>query len=190
MAKILESLGVIDGYDIIEIGKIRIKKDKLFEEIITIDKKIQEEAKEVVISSKGKVFAITKDNLIKGIYLFKEEIKEDNKNLILEKVVYTKEVPEDVKERYNEHILIQAKELVKMQEYDKITLKDKVVENSPKKSKKERNIALACGFLTGFIFGWIVFDDIVFGILYAVILGPLFSGLDVVVTNKRGRKKK
>ena len=77
-----------------------------------------------------------------------------------------------------------------MQEYDKITLKDKVVENSPKKSKKERNIALACGFLTGFIFGWIVFDDIVFGMLYAVILGPLFSGLDVVVTNKRGRKKK
>lgn len=77
-----------------------------------------------------------------------------------------------------------------MQEYDKITLKDKVVENSPKKSKKERNIALACGFLIGFIFGWIVFDDIVFGILYAVILGPLFSGLDVVVTNKRGRKKK
>ncbi len=190
MGKILESLGVIDGYDIIEIGKIRVKKDKLFEEITKKDKKIQEETKEIVESSKGKVFAITKEGVIKGIYLLKEEKKEEEKNLILEKTVYTKDVPEEVKERYNEHILLQAKELVKMQEYEKITLQDKVVKNDPKKSKKDRNIALTCGFIIGFVFGWIVFDDITFGILYAVILGPLFSGLDVVVTNKRGRKKK
>jgi hypothetical protein len=39
MGKILESMGVIDGYDIDEIGKIRVKKDELFTEIEKKDKK-------------------------------------------------------------------------------------------------------------------------------------------------------
>ena len=33
MGKILESIGIIDGHDIIAIGKIKAKKDKLFTEI-------------------------------------------------------------------------------------------------------------------------------------------------------------
>ena len=34
MGKFLESIGLIDGHDIIAIGKIKAKKDKIFKEII------------------------------------------------------------------------------------------------------------------------------------------------------------
>ena len=47
MGKILESIGIIDGHDIIAIGKIKAKKDKLFTEILKVDKKIQEDVKEI-----------------------------------------------------------------------------------------------------------------------------------------------
>ena len=40
MGKILESIGLIDGFDITIIGKMSIKKDKMFEEIKKKDKNI------------------------------------------------------------------------------------------------------------------------------------------------------
>ena len=45
MGKILESIGIIDGHDIIAIGKRKAKKDKLFTEMLKVDKKIQEDVK-------------------------------------------------------------------------------------------------------------------------------------------------
>lgn len=38
--------------------------------------------------------------------------------------------------------------------------------------------------------GWIIFDEVSLGLLYGIIFAPVFSGLEVVITNKRGRKKK
>ena len=60
MGKILESIGIIDGHDIIAIGKIKAKKDKLFTEILKVDKKIQEDVKEITEEEAGRIFAITK----------------------------------------------------------------------------------------------------------------------------------
>ena len=70
MGKILESIGIIDGHDIIAIGKIKAKKDKLFTEILKVDKKIQEDVKEITEEEAGRIFAITKKGKIKGLYLF------------------------------------------------------------------------------------------------------------------------
>ena len=75
MGKILESIGIIDGYDIIIINKSKAKKDELFDEIIKEDESIKEEVRKIVETSTGRVFAIIKNKIIKGIYLFKVEEK-------------------------------------------------------------------------------------------------------------------
>ncbi len=190
MGKILESIGIIDGYDIIVIGKLKAKKDNLFNEIEKYDSNIKEETREIVNKSSGRVFAIVKKGIIKGIYLFEVESKDDSKNLKHIKTVYTDEVSTDTREKYYNHILDIAKDYVKMMEYDKVTLDGKVIQIDPKKSKKERILALIGGFALGFVLGWIIFDEVSWGLFYGIIFAPLFSGLEVIITNKRGRKKK
>ena len=189
MGKLLESLGYIDGYDIIAVGKIKVKKDEIFEDILKVDEKIKDETRDIVNNSAGRVFAIVKKGIIKGLYLFEVEDKNDEKHLKHVKTVYTDEVDEEVRKKYDEHILNMAKDYISELEYDKITLEDKVVQLDPKKSKKEITIALLGGAACGFVLGWVIFDDIVFGLLWAIIFAPIFSGIDVVVSNKRGRKK-
>ena len=190
MGKIMESLGVIDGYDITTIGKLKAKKDELFEEIEKYDSKIKEETRNLTESSSGRIFAITKKGKIYGLYLF-EVVKEDDKNNLKHiKTVYSNEVSKNVREKYDKHILDIAKEYVAYQEYDKVTLDDKVVQLDPKVSKKERTISLIGGFLIGFGLGWCVMGELVWGLIWGVVFSPLFSGIEVVITKKRGRKKK
>lgn len=190
MGKILESIGVIDGYDIIAIGKIKAKKDEMFDEILNYDSNIKEEVRKIVNTSSGRIFAIVKKGIIKGIYIFEVEEKNDSKNLKHIKTIYTNEVEKEIQKKYDDFILNIVKDYVSTQEYDKVTLEDKVVQIDPKKTNKERNIAMISGFLIGFMLGWIIFDKFYFGIIYGIIFAPVFSGLEVVITNKRGRKKK
>lgn len=188
MGKILESIGIIDGHDIIAIGKIKAKKDKLFTEILKVDKKIQEDVKEITEEEAGRIFAITKKGKIKGLYLF--EAKEENDSKILNhlKTVYTKDVKEEVQDKYDQHILNIAKDYVSMQEYKKVTFEDKIVQIDPKLTKKDKEIALLGGFAVGFMFGWIIFENPLLGIVYGIIFAPIFSGLKVVITKKRKKK--
>ena len=188
MGKILESIGIIDGHDIIAIGKIKAKKDKLFTEILKVDKKIQEDVKEITEEEAGRIFAITKKGKIKGLYLF--EAKEENDSKILNhlKTVYTKDVKEEVQDKYDQHILNIAKDYVSMQEYKKVTFEDKIVQIDPKLTKKDKEIALLGGFAVGFIFGWVIFENPLLGIVYGIIFAPIFSGLKVVITKKRKKK--
>lgn len=190
MGKVLESIGIIDGYDIIAIGKSKAKKDDLFEDIIKYDKKVHDETQQIVNTSSGRVFAITKKGQIKGIYLFEVETKDNEKNLKHIKTVYSDEVSKDVQKKYDDYILNIVKDYVSYQEYDKVTLEDKVIQMDPKKSKKEKLIAMLGGFVIGFMLGWVVFDEFYWGILYGIIFAPIFSGVEVVIANKRGRKKK
>lgn len=190
MGKILESIGVIDGYDIIAIGKIKAKKDEMFDEILNYDSNIKEEVRKIVNTSSGRIFAIVKKGIIKGIYIFEVEEKNDAKNLKHIKTIYTNEVEKEIQKKYDDFILNIVKDYVSTQEYDKVTLEDKVVQIDPKKTNKERNIAMISGFVIGFMLGWIIFDKFYFGIIYGIIFAPVFSGLEVVITNKRGRKKK
>ena len=190
MGKVLESLGVIDGYDTIAIGKGRAKKDELFEELKKFDENIQEEVKELVNNTEGRIFAIKKKGLLYGIFLFEVEEKDDKKHLKHIKTVYSDEVTEEVREKVNGYMLKTAEEYVSYMQYDKVTFDDKVVQLDPKKSKKEKIWALIGGMGIGFVLGWILFDDFWFGLMWAFVLGPTFTGLDVVISNKRGRKKK
>ena len=83
-----------------------------------------------------------------------------------------------------------AKDYVSMQEYNKVTFEDNVVQIDPKKTKKEKKIALLGGTALGFILGWLIFDDFMMAILWGLIFAPIYSGLEVVITKKSGRKKK
>ena len=188
MGKILESIGIIDGHDIIAIGKIKAKKDKLFTEILKVDKKIQEDVKEITEEEAGRIFAITKKGKIKGLYLFEAKEKNDSKILNHLKTVYTKDVKEEVQDKYDQHILNIAKDYVSMQEYKKVTFEDKIVQIDPKLTKKDKEIALLGGFAVGFMFGWIIFENPLLGIVYGIIFAPIFSGLKVVITKKRKKK--
>ena len=190
MGKFLESIGLIDGYDITVIEKMKAKKDIIFEEIEKYDSNIKEQTRKIVNESLGLAFAIVKKGKIKGIYLFEADSKNDAKILKHIKTVYVDEVSTDIREKYDIIVLNQAKDYVSMQAYDKVILEDKVVQIDPKKSKKDRNLAMLGGFVTGFVLGWIIFDKFYLGLVYGIIFAPVFSGLEVVITNKRGRKKK
>ena len=190
MGKFLESIGLIDGHDIIAIGKIKAKIDKIFKEIIKVDENIQNEVKELTEKDEGRIFAIVKKGSIKGLYLFEIEEIENNKMLNHIKTVYTKDVAEDVKDKYDVMILNIAKNYVSAQEYTKVTFDDHVVQIDPKVNKKDLALTSSGGFFFGFLFGWIIFDDIMMGFLYGIIFSPIITGAKVVVTKKRGRKKK
>lgn len=190
MGKILEAMGTIDGYDVVLLGKIRAKKDKLFEEIVKEDKKIKEEVRKVVSESNGRVFAIIKKGSIKGIYLFEVEEKDGVKTLKHIKTVNTKEISKETKEKCDKYVLNHTKEFVSMQEYDKVTFEDNVVQVDPKKTKKEQTLSIISGFAVGFVLGWVCFDDVALGLLYGVIFSTLFGAGDVVITNKKKNKKK
>ncbi len=174
MGNFLESIGVIDGYDIIKIGKSKAEKDEIFEEIEKYDNNIKEKVRTIVNESSGVVFAIIKDKVIKGLYVFEIEKKKEDKNLKHIETVYTDEVPIDVREKYNNKILEIAKSYVSSLEFNKVILEDKVVQPDHKISKKESSIASLTGFLIGFLIGWMISNDIIFGIVFGIILGPLF----------------
>ena len=60
------------------------------------------------------------------------------KNLKRIKTVYSDEVAEDIPKKYDNYILNIAKDYVPYQKYDKVTLKDKVVQLDPKKQRKKK----------------------------------------------------
>ena len=190
MGKFLESIGLIDGHDIIAIGKIKAKKDKMFTEILKEDNNIQNEVKELTEKNEGRIFAIVKKGIIKGLYLFEIEEIDNNKMLNHVKTVYTKDVSEEVRDKYNVVILNEAKQYVSLQEYTKVTFDDNVVQIDPKVDKKDLALTSSGGFFLGFILGWVIFNDIMMGFLYGIIFSPIITGTKVVVTKKRGRKKK
>ena len=106
------------------------------------------------------------------------------------KTVYTKDVSEEVRDKYNVVILNEAKQYVSLQEYTKVTFDDNVVQIDPKVDKKDLALTSSGGFFLGFILGWVIFNDIMMGFLYGIIFSPVITGAKVVVTKKRGRKKK
>lgn len=144
---------------------------------------------DLVNNKSGMVFAIVKKKIIYGLYLFKIEKNDETSSLKNIKTVYSDEVSSETREKYDEHILCLAKEFVSYQDFEKVILNDKVVQLDSKKNKKEKTLALAGGFALGFVLGWVIFDEFYMGICFGAIFAPAFSGLDVVVQKKRGRKK-
>ena len=194
MGKLLESLGQIDGYDITEIGFMKAQKEGVFDELLKVDSSIRDDVINTVKNGKGHCFAISKKKVIYGVYLFeiiekKDKEDETHRELKHVKTVYSKEVPEETREKYDSHVEELVKDFVTSLEFDNVTLEDKVVQLDPKKDIGTKVAVSIVGYLCGFVFGWLVFDDIFWGFLYGIIFMPLFNEGNILITNKRGRKK-
>ena len=72
MGNIKEAFGIIDGYEMNLVGKLRLKKEDLFEEIKKKDKDIIEKCKKV-LENGGNIYSYEKDKKIKALYVFEKE---------------------------------------------------------------------------------------------------------------------
>ena len=189
MGNIKEAFGIIDGYEMNLVGKLRLKKEELFEEVKKKDKDIIEKCRQV-LENGGNIYSYEKDKKIKALYLFEKEKRDNEKVLVNKKNIYTKEIDDKLKVKLDERIKEELKEKISLLEYKKIYINDEVMQFNPKKSKKEIYLSLIGGALLGFIFGWFILEDIIFGIIWAIAFAGIFSSLDVVINTKPGRKKK
>lgn len=192
MGKTLESMGLIEGYNIKPLKKNMANKDELFEEIEKYDIEVKEQARKILNDPLGgECWIIIKKDKIKGIYLFELEIKNDKNNLKHIKTVYTDELTEEICKKYEEIMLNVVKEYVSMKDYDKAIFEDNVIQTNTKLEKKEKVKDYIIGCLFGILFGWIFFDEIIIGLILGIIVwGPIFLEIDVVVTKKRKKKQK
>lgn len=182
----LENFGLIEGYDIDEIGKRKANKTELFEEIKNVDNKIQEKVQKCLENNNYTVYGLTKNKKIKGIYIFKEE----NNSLINTERIFTNEINDNIKNKYDKCLLEINKELVANGIYEKVIIGENVLKIDPKQDKKISKFSIAISMIIGTLLAYIIFENIITAIIFGSLLGPSFTGIEVIVTKKRGRKRK
>lgn len=188
MGKVMESFGAIDGYDLIKLSKRKTKNDDIFIDIIKKDKNIKEEIRTLVNETKGVVFVVTKNKIIKGAYLFNLSKKDGIKKLDNTKNVLCDDISEETKKKYDDFMLDFLKDSVSGFSYDEVSFNDKVIK--VKASKKTIFFSALTGFIFGMTIGWTIGDNFVLGILDGIVFGIAFSAVDVVVINKKKKKTK
>ncbi len=182
----LENFGLIEGYDIDEIGKRKANKTELFEEIKNVDNKIQEKVQKCLEKNNYTIYGLTKNKKIKGIYIFKEE----NNSLINTERIFTNEINDNIKKKYDKCLLEINKELVANGIYEKVIIGENVLKIDPKQDKKISKFSIAISMIIGTLLAYIIFENIITAIIFGSLLGPSFTGIEVIVTKKRGRKRK
>jgi len=162
-------IGKIKGYSVCNASKNMLKKDELFEDILTRDKKIKEKIQNI-LSDNGMIYGLKKDKKIKAVYLF-ESTFEDKKHILkfTEKIILD-EINKEIQEKFEECIISELSEFVSLEEYSKIEWGDNII--VPKKVKIGKySIALGSFMvIIGTIFGFLI-NDLVLGVCIGTILG-------------------
>lgn len=185
----LENFGLIEGYDINEISKRKAKNTELFEEIKKVDSEIQEKVQKCLEKNNYTIYGITKNKKIKGIYIFKKE----NNSLINTERIFTNEINDNIKNKYDKCLIEINKELVANGIYEKVIIGENVIKIDPKQDKKISKLSIVINIIIGIIgtlLAYIIFENIVTAIIFGLLLRPAFTGIEVIVTKKRGRKRK
>lgn len=182
----LENFGLIEGYDINEISKRKAKNTELFEEIKKVDSEIQEKVQKCLEKNNYTIYGITKNKKIKGIYIFKEE----NNSLINTERIFTNEINDNIKNKYDKCLIEINKELVANGIYEKVIIGENVIKIDPKEDKKISKLSIVINIIIGTLLAYIIFENITTAIIFGLLLGPAFTGIEVIVTKKRGRKRK
>lgn len=191
MGKVLETLGMIDGYDLSEYGKISIKKEGIFDLLDKKDSKIKEEAMEIINEKKGEVYGITKDNVIYGIYIFKNEMKNKTKVLTLTKKVFDKDLEKETIKKYDDYLINILKDSLVSSGYKQIIVDDQIIQIDPNISPQRLAFTFIGTFIIGTVIDWFAFENIVLAILGGIFFALIVGGMGtVVVTKKKKRKKK
>lgn len=181
----LENFGLIEGYDINEISKRKSKNTELFEEIKKVDGEIQEKVQKCLEKNNYTIYGITKNKKIKGIYIFKEE----NNSLINTERIFTNEINDNIKNKYDKCLIEINKELVANGIYEKVIIGENVIKIDPKQDKKISKLSIVISIIIGTLLAYIIFENIITAIIFGLLLGPAFTGIEVIVTKKRGRKR-
>lgn len=182
----LESFGLIEGYDINKISKRKAKNTELFEEIKKVDGEIQEKVQKCLEKNNYTIYGITKNKKIKGIYIFKEE----NNSLINTERIFTNEINDNIKNKYDKCLIEINKELVANGIYEKVIIGENVIKIDPKQDKKISKLSIVISIIIGTLLAYIIFENIVIAIIFGLLSGPAFTAVEVIVTKKRGRKRK
>ena len=182
----LENFGLIEGYDINEISKRKAKNTELFEEIKKVDSEIQEKVQKYLEKNNYTIYGITKNKKIKGIYIFKKE----NNSLINTERIFTNEINDNIKNKYDKCLIEINKELVANGIYEKVIIGENVIKIDPKEDKKISKLSIVISIIIGTLLAYIIFENIVTAIIFGLLLCPAFTGIEVIVTKKRGRKRK
>lgn len=182
----LENFGLIEGYDINEISKRKSKNTELFEEIKKVDGEIQEKVQKCLEKNNYTIYGITKNQKIKGIYIFKKE----NNSLINTERIFTNEINDNIKNKYDKCLIEINKELVANGIYEKVIIGENVIKIDPKQDKKISKLSIVISIIIGTLLAYIIFENIITAIIFGLLLGPAFTGIEVIVTKKRGRKRK
>lgn len=182
----LENFGLIEGYDIDKISKRKAKNTELFEEIKKVDGEIQEKIQKCLDKNNYMIYEITKNKKIKGIYIFKKE----NNNLINTERIFTNEINDNIKNKYDKCLLEINKELVANGIYEKVIIGENVLKIDPKQDKKVNKLSMVTNTIIGILFGYIIFQNIFIALIIGLLAGPSYTGIEVIITKKRGRKRK
>ncbi len=184
--KIEFNFGLIEGYNIEEIGKRKAKNSELFDEIKKIDNKIQEKVQNNLEKNNYIMYGITKNKKIKGIYIFKEE----NNSLINTERIFTNEINDNIKNKYDKYLLKSYIELVANGIYNSVIIGDNVLKPKQQKKKKISILNLFNGFTIGFIH-YIIFKNIFIALLAGLII--VLSSIEptqAIISKKRNKEKK
>lgn len=183
--KIEINFGLIEGYNIEEISKRKAKKSELFDDIKKIDSKIQEKVQNNLEKNNYIIYGITKNKKIKGIYIFKEE----NSSLINTERIYTNEIDDNIKNKYDKYLLKSYIELVANGIYNSVIIGDNVLKPKQQKKKKKNKISILFGFIIGFLVSYIIFKNIFIALVFGLLVGFSPTEAETIISKKRKKKK-
>ena len=59
----------------------------------------------------------------------------------------------------------------------------------PKQDKKRSKFSIVIDIIIGTLLAYIIFKNIITAIIFGLLLGPAFTGIEVIVTKKKRKKK-
>lgn len=183
--KIEINFGLIEGYNIEEIDKRKAKKSELFDDIKKIDNKIQEKIQNNLEKNNYIIYGITKNKKIKGIYIFKEE----NSSLINTERIYTNEINDNIKNKYDKYLLKSYIELVANGIYNSVIIGDNVLKPKQQKKKKKNKISILFKFIIGFLVSYIIFKNIFIALVFGLLVGVSPTETETIISKKRKKEK-
>lgn len=175
--------GNIKEYSVLEVTKKVIEKNK-----VSFDEFSKKDLKEIenILDDKGLVFAlakkIDKKKVVKGLYLFKLEIKEEQKTLIFDKNIFVEEIKEEVLVEFEELLDEVLGSVVSEQQVHSVKFKEKEFELKKIKIGKYEISGAILWFLAGIILSILLDNFIWFGIFICFGLSSNY------VVKKNGKK--
>lgn len=185
--------GNVKEYRVIEITKKVLEKKKWSLE--EFDKECLDKINEV-LSNDGLIFAlgrkIEKKKIVKGLYIFNKQIKDDESMIVFEKTIFAEDIREEVLFEFEDAIDSYLGAVVSEQKVKRAVFKDKEFELKKVKIGKYEVSATVLWILWGVI-TWILTQDIMWlclGIVFGTSCGYAVKINGKVLSVKEAKNKK